>query len=142
MAKSIRMQRDELVWETRVNYFTEDDWNRVKEWLKGFLDKKDADKPCTWTGHQVIIYNRIKDLTFEEVLADFERFEKLDKVDEGNDYIQIELINKSSNGETWTYNQSLHDLVLEWVREDNYDSDVTDSQYADNYEEYVEIVED
>lgn len=139
MAKSIRMHRDELVWETRVNYFTEEDWNRTKEWLKSFLDKEDADKPCTWTGHQVIIYNCIKDLTFEEVLADFEKFEK---DYESDDCIHIELIYKSYNGDTWTYTQFLHDLVLEWVREDNYESDVVDSQYADNYEEYIEIVED
>lgn len=139
MAKSIRMQRDELVWETRINYFTEEDWNRVTEWLKGFLNHEDADKPYTWIGHKVIIYNHIKNLTFEEVLADFERFEKNY---ESDDCIQIELTNKSYDGETWTYNQSLHDLVLEWVREDNYESDVIDSEYADDYEEYVEIVED
>jgi hypothetical protein len=139
MGKSIRMQRDELVWETRINYFTEEDWNRVKEWLKDFLDREGADDPHSWVGHQVIIYNCIKDLTFEEVLADFERFEE---VYESDDCIQVELTNKSYNGDTWTYNQFLHDLVIEWVREDNYESDVVDSQYADDYQEYVEIVED
>lgn len=139
MGKSIRMQRDELVWETRVNYFTEEDWNRTKEWLKSFVDREEADNPYSWTGHQVIIYNCIKDLTFEEVLADFERFEE---VYESDDCIQIELTNKGYNGDTWTYNQFLHDLVIEWVREDNYDSDVVDSEYADDYQEYVEIVED
>lgn len=139
MGKSIRMQRDELVWETRVNYFTEEDWNRTKEWLKSFVDREEADNPYSWTGHQVIIYNCIKDLTFEEVLADFERFEE---VYESDDCIQVELTNKGYNGDTWTYNQFLHDLVIEWVREDNYDSDVVDSEYADDYQEYVEIVED
>ena len=139
MGKSIRMQRDELVWETRVNYFTEEDWNRTKEWLKSFVDREEADNPYSWTGHQVIIYNCIKDLTFEEVLADFERFEE---VYESDDCIKVELTNKGYNGDTWTYNQFLHDLVIEWVREDNYDSDVVDSEYADDYQEYVEIVED
>ena len=50
--------------------------------------------------------------------------------------------NKRYNCETWTYNQFLHDLIIEWVREDNYDSDIVDTQYADDNEEYVEIVDD
>ena len=76
MSKSIRMQRDELVWETRVNYFTEDDWNKLKKWLSTFVNQAGANQIDTWVGHQVIIYNRIKDLTFDDVLADFKEFEK------------------------------------------------------------------
>ena len=76
MGKSIRMQRDELVWETRVGYFTEDDWNRTKGWLQCYLNEEGANDSYSWIGHQVIIYNLIKDLTFEEALADFEKFEE------------------------------------------------------------------
>ena len=138
MSKSIRMQRSELVWETRVNYFTEDDWNKIKEWLSTFVNKAEANQIDTWVGHQVIIYNRVKDLTFEEVLADFEEFEKNYESDK---CIKVELTNKKYNGETWTDNQFLHDLIIEWMREDNYDSDIVDTQYADDNEEYVEIVD-
>ena len=138
MSKSIRMQRDELVWETRVNYFTEDDWNKIKEWLSTFVNRAEANQPDTWIGHQVIIYNRVKDLTFEDVLVDFEEFEKNYESDK---CIKVELINKRYNGETWTYNQFLHDLIIEWMREDNYNSDIVDTQYADDNEEYVEIVD-
>ena len=138
MSKSIRMQRSELVWETRVNYFTESDWDKTKEWLGTFVNREEANQIDTWVGHQVIIYNRIKDLTFEDVLADFEEFEKNYESDK---CIKVELVNKRYNGETWTYNQFLHDLIIEWVREDNYDSDIVDAQYADDNEEYVEIVD-
>ena len=138
MSKSIRMQRSELVWETRVNYFTESDWDRIKERLGTFVNREEANQIDTWVGHQVIIYNRIKDLTFEDVLVDFEEFEKNYESDK---CIKVELINKRYNGETWTYNQFLHDLIIEWMREDNYDSDIVDTQYADDNEEYVEIVD-
>lgn len=139
MAKSIRMQRDELVWETRVGYFTEDDWNKTKKWLKGLLNEEGADNPYNWVGHQVIIYNLVKDLTFEEVLADFEEFENNYQSDK---CIKVELTNKRSDGETWTYTQFLHDLIVEWLREDTYDKEPIHYEYADDYQENVEIVED
>ena len=138
MGKSIRMQRDELVWETRVNYFTEDDWDRIKEWLSTFVDRAEANQIDTWVGHQVIIYNRVKDLTFDDVLADFAEFEKNYESDK---CIKVELTNKRYNGETWTYNQFLHDLIIEWMREDKQERDIVDTQYADDNEEYVEIVD-
>ena len=139
MGKSIRMQRDELVWETRVGYFTEDDWNRTKGWLQGYLNEEGANDPYSWIGHQVIIYNLIKDLTFEEALADFEKFEEDYK---GENCIKVELINKSIDGNTWTYTQFLHDLIVEWLREDTYDKEPIHYEYADDYQENVEIVED
>ena len=139
MSKSIRMQRSELVWETRVNYFTKSDWDRIKERLGTFVDRAEANQIYTWVGHQVIIYNRVKDLTFDDVLADFAEFEKNYESDR---CIKVELINKRYNGETWTYNQFLHDLIIEWMREDNYDSDIVDTEYANDSEEYVEILKD
>ena len=139
MGKSIRMQRDELVWETRVNYFTENDWNRTKGWLKDYLNQEGANDPYSWVGHQVIIYNLIKDLTFKEVLDDFEEFEKDYK---GDNCIKVELTNKTVDGTTWTYTQFLHDLIVEWTREDNYDQEPIDYEYADDYQENIEIVED
>ena len=133
------MQRDELVWETRINYFTEDDWNKLKEWLSILVNQPEANQPDTELGHQLIIYNRIKDLTFNDVLADFEEFEKNYESDK---CIKFELTNKKYNGETWTYNQFLHDLIVEWIREDNYDSDIVNTECTNDSEEYVEIVED
>ena len=138
MAKSIRMQRDELVWETRVGYFTEDDWNKTKKWLQDFVNEAGSDEPY-WVAQQVIIYNLVKDLTFEEVLADFEKFEKDYK---GDDCIKVELTNKRSDGETYTYTQFLHDLVIEWLRDDVIDKEPIHYEYADDYQENVEIIED
>ena len=137
MGKSIRMQRNELVWETRVNYFTEDDWNKLKKWLSAFVNQEEANQAYTWAGHQVIIYNRVKDLTFDDVLADFEEFEKNYESDK---CIKFELTNKKYNGETWTCNLFLHDLIVTWLREYNYDSDIVNTEYANDNEEYVEII--
>lgn len=138
MGKSIRMQRDELVWETRVSYFEKEDWERIVAWLKKF-DKEDVEVH-SWDGHHKAIYLAVKDLSFEDVMADFEKYENNYQDD---DCIYIEFVNKSyDTEETWTYQESLHDLVVEWMREDNYDADVSDSQYADDYEEYIDIIED
>ena len=139
MSKSIRMQRDELVWETRVNYFTEDDWNKLKKWLSAFVNQEEANQIYTWVGHQVIIYNQVKDLTFDDVLADFEEFEKNYESDK---CIKVELTNKKYNGETWTCNLFLHDLIVTWLREDNHNSDIVNTEYANDNEEYVEILKD
>ena len=139
MGKSIRMQRDELVWETRVNYFTEHDWNKLKKWLSAFVNQEEANQAYTWVGHQVIIYNRVKDLTFDDVLADFEEFEKNYESDK---CIKFELTNKKYNGETWTCNLFLHDLIITWLREDNHNSDIVNTEYANDNEEFVEILKD
>ena len=139
MAKSIRMQIDELVWQTRVGYFTENNWNKTKKWLQDFVNEEGADDPYSWIGHQVIIYNLVKDLTFEEVLADFEKFEEDYK---GDDYIKVELTKKRSNGKTWTYTEFLHDLIIEWLRDDVNDTEPIHYEYADDYQENVEIIED
>ena len=138
MSKSIRMERSELVWETRVNYFTEDDWNKLKKWLSAFVNQEEANQAYTWAGHQVIIYNRVKDLTFDDILADFEEFEKNYESDK---CIKFELTNKKYNGETWTCNLFLHDLIVTWLREDNHNSDIVNTEYANDNEEYVEIVD-
>ena len=138
MSKSIRMERSELVWETRVNYFTEDDWNKLKKWLSAFVNQEEANQAYTWAGHQVIIYNRVKDLTFDDILADFEEFEKNYESDK---CIKFELTNKKYNGETWTCNLFLHDLIVTWLREDNHNSDIVNTEYANDNEEYVEIIE-
>ena len=139
MGKSIRMQRDELVWETRVNYFTEHVWNKLKKWLSAFVNQEEANQAYTWVGHQVIIYNRVKDLTFDDVLADFEEFEKNYESDK---CIKFELTNKKYNGETWTCNLFLHDLIITWLREDNHNSDIVNTEYANDNEEFVEILKD
>ena len=139
MSKSIRMERSELVWETRVNYFTEDDWNKLKKWLSAFVNQEESNQTYTWAGHQVIIYNRVKDLTFDDVLADFEEFEKNYESDK---CIKVELTNKKYNGETWTCNLFLHDLIVTCLREDNYNSDIVNTEYANDNEEYVEILKD
>ena len=139
MGKSIRMQRDELVWETRVNHFTEDDWNKLKKWLSAFVNQEEANQAYTWASHQVIIYNRVKDLTFDDVLADFEEFEKNYESDK---CIKFELTNKKYNGETWTCNLFLHDFIVTCLREDNYNSDIVNTEYANDNEEYVEIIKD
>ena len=54
----------------------------------------------------------------------------------------VELTNKKYNGETWTCNLFLHDLIVTWLRENNHDSDIVNTEYANDSEEFVEILKD
>ena len=84
MSKSIRMTRSELVWETRVNEFGEQDWKDVLKWLKTFTEKEQT---TSWGRDHIAIYNAVKDLTWEQVYEDYKKW------DEGNgETISYELI--------------------------------------------------
>lgn len=134
MSKSIQMTRSELVWETRVAYFDEKRWNETLEWLKTFAEK-DTD-PYTWEGRWAIVYDRVKDMTFEDVLADIEAYNS----GTGN-HIVFTFKSKSYNGEEWEYKDAFYDLLMEWLRDDCVESEVVDWSYADDSEEFIEVVD-
>lgn len=134
MNKSIRMTRHELVWETRVAYFDKQRWSETLEWLKTFADKETD--PYSWEGRWAVVYNRVKDMSFEEVLADIEAYNN----DTGN-HIVFTFKSQSYNGEEWEYKDSFYDLLMEWLRDDCIESEVVDCNYADDSEEYVDVVD-
>ena len=134
MSKSIMMRRSELVWETRVAYFNEKEWNRTLEWLRTFA-KKDPD-PYYWEGRWAIVYNRVKDMTFEDVLGYIEAYQN-----SMDDPIVFAFKSKLYNGEEWEYKESFYDLLIEWLRDDCVESEVCDWSYADDSEEIIEVVD-
>jgi hypothetical protein len=134
--KTIKMTRNELVWETRVAYFDRDAWKRTLDWLKQFADKP-ADE-YTWEGRWALVYNRVKDMTFEDVMADFEAYEDENNID---NYIVFSFKNKYFDGEECEYEESLHDLIIDWLRDDCIDSEVIECDYADDYEENIKIAD-
>lgn len=136
MSKSIMMRRSELVWETRVAYFDEKEWHRTLEWLKTFADK-DID-PYSWETRWAIVYNRVKDMTYEDVLGYIEAYQYRNGED---DPIVFAFKSKLYNGEEWEYKESFYDLLIEWLRDDCVESEVCDWSYADDAEEIVEVVD-
>ena len=75
-------------------------------------------------------------MSFEDVLADIEGY----KEDKGHIVFTFKSKHYNSD-EEWEYTESLHDLIIDWLREDCCDSEVTDWNYADDSEEYVEVVD-
>lgn len=136
MAKTIKMTRKELVWETREVEWNEVDFNRLKKWLKEFAGKN-YDALDNFARSHLVAYEHIKDMTWEEV---FEDFKKWDNGDE--DAIHWTFTNYYNSIDDYTYTQYLGDLIQEWIREDCYDADITDVNYADDSEENIKIIDD
>ena len=130
MAKSIRMRRDELVWETRVSYFNESDWNSLKEYYSSFENYNGCDPE--YGADRYKIYLAIKDLSYDDVIADFEGEDSMEVIREERHF---------SDGSPWYWSQTLNDIVVEWMREDNYEAEVCDTSYADDCDEYVDLVD-
>ena len=127
----ITLQRRELVWETRECTWTEDDW-------LGYVYRLEDHDFTTQT------YKQIKNLTWEEVVADFQRY-----LDTGESKSWTEVRYKYENGERtdkviFTYTQTLADLLIDMMRDDNYNMNVKDTEYADDYDEnfFIEEMED
>ena len=123
MAKSITLNRHELVWQTRTNTWTEKDYNQLVAYYKGFIGKEDEGN---WAKGNAQKGEFLSQYTWDDVLNYW-------NVDYENEpFIEI------NNGD-WSYREYLTEIVREAMREDNYDCDVTDENYADDYEEDFDI---
>lgn len=143
MSKTIEMTRSELVWETRRNEFGAKDWEDTVAWLKGLAEKQED---TSWYRDHRIIYNAVKDLTWDEVYEDFKRWYVEGEDAEG--LIYWELVYEGwgyDENHNWvkmpendrTYKQYLGDFLREIIQEDNYDADIDDYDYAGDYEEEI-----
>ena len=134
MGKTITLKRHELVWETRANTWDEEEFNRHLEWLKGFKDRIESGEcpsDSDWYKNHIAEYEVLSQYTWDEIV----------KIMKDNDYDNEPIIQYYSNGEPW-YKEHSSDVIIEAMREDNYDSDVCDTNYADDYEEEFEYGED
>lgn len=121
--KTITLTRRELLWQTRHITWTEKDWIRFLEWLKQAVNEKNY-----WHDNYAGLYEKVKDMSWDEVVADF-----------NDPKISVPVVRKYSDGTSWTYDQTLYDAVKEAMREDCYDADIDGEDYADDYDEDIEI---
>ena len=132
MSKAIKMIKQEVVLETRVAVFDEKMWHEILDWLKAFSKKEP--NPYNLEGRWSIVYNRVKDMSFDDVLADFKEYENhTDK------YIIFPFKNQYKDYE-YDASESLHDLIEEWLNEDCYDSEAFDRSYTGEHTEYMEVI--
>ena len=135
MNKAIKMTRRELVWETRVGTFDEKKWYPTLESLKTFSIREPDTH--TWEGRWSLVYNRVKDMSFEDVLADYREYDK-----HTGKHIVFPFNAEDDYGDESDTQVTLHSLVDEWLRDDAHDSELLYQTYAHDSDEYIEFVED
>lgn len=139
MGKQITLTRSELIWQTRQITWDETDWEHFVEWLKGCAEIEDE----TAYYKQVYgpLYEIVKDMTWEQVIDDFNKREDNDETS-----IKVQITRRYNIGLesefSDTYTEYLADAIEEAMREDCYDSDVISEDYADDYNEDFQIFQD
>jgi len=120
----IQCTRKELVWETRVNSFGEEEWSNVINYAKQHTN----------TEYYKVLYNTIKDIAWKDAEAAFWRYINGKQTDS-----ELIIIHKN---QYHCYDLPLGEFVYENVLEDNYQSDITDVDYVDDYEQEFRGEED
>lgn len=128
--KSITLIRRELVWETKSNTWDEYDWKNFLEWTERNI--KNEKEAGYYTSNFGKFYEKCKDLTWDEVVKDFNEYEYGDS----KKCIYWEEIPSWSDKPIIRY---LGDFLIDQMREENYDAEVSDWDYADDYDEEFEI---
>lgn len=128
MSKTITLTRDELVWQTRCNSWNEEDYKSFVEWLKTFVGKENE---SVWSRNRVAEYNIFSRLSWDEIC----KFVNDDNYEEQEDF---RIPYYAEDGDIM-YRAYPSDVIQDAIREDNYDSDITDEQYADDYQESWDV---
>lgn len=130
MSRTIQLTRQELVWETRANVWTKEDYDRYLNWLKDIANEDTNEEDNYWHRHKQAEYEFLSQFSWDEVcdILDGKRDDVMLKYPEDKD--------------GWSYISSVYDLIIEQMREDNYDSDVIDTEYADDYDEQIDVFVD
>ena len=134
MGKEIRMQREELVWQTRTVYWKEADWLNLKKWVASQAEIA-KERPDSWYKQYIQINEIIKDMSWDDAV---EQYKKWDNSEEDALYWE----EPSAWDEGNMYKTYFGDWLQEQIREDCYDADIDGEDYADDYEEYVEVLGD
>ena len=121
--KFVTLNRHELVWETRSMTWGEQEYLDLLDWLKGLVAK---DSGGNWYRRHQQAYEILANLSWDHV-ADILEGREPD--------IMMTITNQGYTGGDWTYEEGISEYIMECIREDCYDADVTDSNYADDYEE-------
>ena len=132
MGKEIRFERTELVWQTRVVTFNKGDWERIKKWVKGYAERAEQNPKDSWYRTFVSAWEVIKDMSWDEAVEQYRKWR-----DDEQDAIY------------WTdhyYDGSEYKIYFgEWLtdemREDVYNADIYNEDYADDSSEDIEILE-
>lgn len=133
MSKEIRMQRNELVWQSRTVYWKERDWDNLKKWVAGHAEKARQNPNDGWYKQFIKVNEVIENMTWDEAVEQYKKWENGD-----DDALYWEETQLYSDG---TYKVYFGDWLKDQIREDCYDADVDGEDYADDYDENVEVLD-
>ena len=126
MGKEITLRRAELVWQSREVVWTEKDWQNLKNWLKGNIEK-DSDGGY-WKNNYSKMYDLIKDMSWEDAYQQFVNWYN-------DDIANCLYVEEKTSWGDGTYKHYVGEFIQDQIREDVYDADVDSEDYADDYEE-------
>jgi len=131
MSRTIQLRRRELVWETRSITWTEEDYQKMLESLKGYKAQA-SETSSNWYKRCSQEYDLLSQYTWDQVCDIIQG-----KVEDPE--IKIKYSDEDSG-----YTEFLSSIVNDWMREDCYDAPVEDTDYADDFyeETYVDEFED
>ena len=128
MELQIELTRSELIWQTRKISWTKHDWKNYKDWIKGVIEKS-TDTDTYYKEVYGPLYEIIKDMSWKDIVNEFK-----------NPTIEytVHRTGKTMDGDfcEWDFTTSLHDAIMEAMREDVFEADISEEEYAgDSYED-------
>lgn len=137
MELRIELTRSELIWQTRKISWTKNDWENYKAWVKSVVETDHEDDNTNIYYKEIYgpLYEVIKDMSWEDTVKEF----KSPTIE-----YKVHRTNTSRDGSiyTWDYTETLHDAIMAAMREDVYEADVCDEEYADDCEEDTNVFGD
>lgn len=138
--KRLVLNRAELMWERYEAIWTEDDWADFVKSTKARVERGEGDQD-SWLRYQQDLYELIKDLTWEDVIDDFNKFQNNNEDEENCLYIVKHNLYKREDGsvEDYSYKIFLCEIIREEMQDELYARGPYDSDYADDYEENFSV---
>lgn len=119
--KRLVLNRNELVWERYETAWTDKDWEDFVRSTKARIEKEGQEQD-SWLEYQKDLYELIKDLTWEDVIADFNKYEENWEDEENCLYVVRHSLYKREDGsvEDYSYKDFLHDIIKEEMQDELY----------------------
>ena len=137
--KKIVLDRDDLVWESYRTEWDAEDWDKYVKWLAGRVETLKG-KDDSWSLYYRDLYNLIKDLTWDDVIADFNKVEEDYESDKCLYILRHNSFTREDGScEEWTYKNFLHDIIREIMQEELYNDGPYNTEYADDYNESISV---
>lgn len=131
--KTLTLTRQELIWQTREISWNETNYLDYIRWLLSFKNNEDS---SAWSRNNYRLGEWLSQYSWEQVVQSMNEYSM-------NEYDPDEPVFEffHDNGEV-LYEGKLSDVIADAMREEVYNSDVIDEQYADDYNDDWQVSDD